>query len=402
MKNTFASFCGLLLAGVTLVFFTTAVRAEAPFIDPDEDSSHFGSPLNILFWTPEQKVAGFRNIDRIYPTRKVRAGGKVLELPENPVELGATVIQRNGQTMTVDEYFVRQNVAGLLVLKDGKIAYERYGLGNTAESRWISFSVTKSVVSMLVGAAIRDGYIESVDEMVSDYLPRLKGSPYDQSSIENVLQMASGVQWNEDYADPASDVNSASWQTVALYDYLAKKKRDADPGTEFNYNTAETNLVGTLLRSAIGNNLSTYLEEKIWRPFGMESDAFWSLTEPGGGEFGGCCISATLRDYARLGLFAMSDGRLADGTPVLADGWMAASTTPSEPYPGYGYLWWLTGGEAYRATGIFGQGICIHPEQNVVVALHSARDVASEDNDWALQGALCHAVARAVDDGGSG
>ena len=386
----------LLAALLAYPAVTASVHAKAPFVDPANDPDHFGPPDNFLFWTPEQQVAGYRNIDRIFPTRAVIADGTALELPEALVDLDDVPIQTEASSMTVDEYFQRQNVAGLLVIKDGKIAYERYGLGNTEDSRWISFSVTKSVVSMLVGAAIRDGYIESVDEMVSDYLPRLKGSPYDQSTIRNILQMASGVEWNEDYADPASDVNSASWQSVALYDYLGRKQRDSAPGKEFNYNTAETNLVGTLLRSAIGNNLSTYLVEKIWRPFGMESDAVWSLTEPGGGEFGGCCISATLRDYGRLGLFALSNGQLPDGSLVLPPGWMTESTTPSAAYPGYGYLWWLESNGAYRASGIFGQGICVHPEQNVVVALHSARAVASEDEDWALQDALCDAVAGAL------
>jgi CubicO group peptidase (beta-lactamase class C family) len=376
----------------------SAVYAKAPHVNPASDPVHFGPPDKILFWTPEQQVAGYRNMDKIFPTRAVTASGAALELPESLVDLEEVAIQTENAAMTVGDYFIRQNVAGLLVLKDGKIAYERYGLGNSSDSRWISFSVTKSVVSMLIGAAIADGYIESVDEMVSDYLPRLKGSPYDRSTIRNVLQMASGVEWNEDYADPASDVNSASWQTVALYDYLGRKQREHEPGTVFNYNTAETNLVGTLLRSAIGNNLSTYLEEKIWRPFGMESDAYWSLTESGGGEFGGCCISATLRDYGRLGLFALSGGQLADGTRVLPEDWMAQSVTPSDARPGYGYLWWLSRGSAYRGIGIFGQGICVHPEQNVVVALHSARAVASEDEDWALQAAMCHAIAGALQD----
>ena len=370
-----------------------SLYAQAPYIDPANDTNNLGSPNKILFWTPEQQVSGYRNINKIFPTRTIVADGAVLELPEARVDLDQVKIQTKNRSMTLDEYFVQQSVAGLLVLKDGKIAYERYGLGNTRESRWISFSVTKSVVSMLVGAAIRDGYIESVDEMVSDYLPRLKGSPYDESTIRNILQMASGVAWNENYADPASDVNSASWQTVALYDYLGRKPRDSAPGKAFNYNTAETNLVGTLLRSAIGNNLSTYLEEKIWRPFGMEADAVWTLTEPGGGEFGGCCINATLRDYGRLGLFALNEGRLPDGTAVLPDGWMTESTTPSAAYPGYGYLWWLGNAGSYQASGIFGQGICMHPEQNVVIALQSARAVASEDEDWALQDALCDAVA---------
>ena len=391
----FSCFLAVLLA---VSAGTTDVLAKAPHVDPASDPAHFGPPDKILFWTPEQQVAGYRNIDKNFPTRAITADGAVLALPEALVDLGNVTLRTEHSAMTVDEYFVQQNVAGLLVIKDRKIAYERYGLGNTRDSRWISFSVTKSVVSMLVGAAIHDGYIDSVDEVVSDYLPRLQGSPYDQSTIRNIMQMSSGVEWNEDYADPASDVNNASWQTVALYDYLGRKQREAAPGSEFNYNTAETNLVGTLLRSAIGNNLSTYLAEKIWRPFGMESDAVWTLTEPGGGEFGGCCINATLRDYGRLGLFALAEGRLADGTAILPDGWMKESTKPSTAYPGYGYLWWLGDAGAYRAIGIFGQGICIHPEQNVVVAMHSARAVASKDEDWALQSALCGAVAKALGD----
>ncbi len=389
MKHT------LLLCLLSLSF---AVSAKGPYVDPASDLQKLGPAEKFLFWTPEQQVAGYRNIERVFPTRAISRAPKVLPLPSSPVALGAVTVRTESASMTVDEYFERQNAAGLLVIKDGRIAYERYGLGNTPESRWISFSVTKSVVSMLVGAAIRDGYIASVDEKVSDYLPRLKGTPYDDSTLRNILQMASGVEWNEDYADPASDVNSASWQTVALYGYLGQKERAAPPGERFNYNTAETNLVGTLLRSAIGNNLSTYLEEKIWHPFGMEHGAVWSLSEPGGGEFGGCCISATLRDYGRLGLFALSGGRLPDGTAVLPEGWMKESTTASPAYPGYGYLWWLDGSGAFRASGIFGQGICIHPEHDVVVALQSARAVASKDEDWALQEALCDAVAGALAD----
>jgi CubicO group peptidase (beta-lactamase class C family) len=349
-----------------------------------------------LFWQGDQQVAGFRNSKLLGPTRKIQAGGKVLDLPLAEVDLGDVTFSAEGITMSVEEYLTKQRVGGLLVVKDGKILYERYGLGNTPETRWISFSVSKSVVAMLYGAAIKDGYIKSVDEKVTDYLPRLKGSVYDQSSIRNLLQMASGVVWNEDYADPKSDVAQAPYATLALYDYLAEKLRDAKPGEKFNYNTAETNLAGTLLRSAIGNNLSTYLANKIWQPFGMQGDASWNLTEPGGGEFGGCCINATLRDYARLGLFALNDGQLADGTQVLPSGWMKESTTPSKGFTGYGYFWWLSESGAYEASGIFGQGIHINPEHNVVIAIHSARAEASNDLDWALQDALYVALTDAV------
>ena len=387
---TRAVFCLLLLGATPLA------HPEAPFIDPADDATHLGPPEDILFWTPEQQVAGFRNIEKIHPTRTIPAGETPLRLPQRLVELGAVPIHHEEQTMTVDEYFQQQSVAGLLVIKDGKVAYERYGLGNSPESRWISFSVSKSVVSMLIGAALQDGYIRNVDEKVGDYLPRLKGSPYAGTSIRNILQMASGVQWNEDYADPESDVNQASWETLALYEYLGRKPREAEPGTRFNYNTAESNLVGSLLRSAVGNNLSTYLSEKIWQPFGMESNAFWSLTEPRGGEFGGCCISATLRDYGRLGLFALNDGRLADGTAVLPEKWMTESTTPSRGSEGYGYLWWLGENGDFSASGIFGQGIYIAPEERVVIALHSARPDASKRSDWSLQNAMFAALIGAL------
>ena len=370
--------------------------AEAPYVDPDQDLEYLGAAENILFWRDEEKVAGFRNTDKIAPTREIKAGNSPLALPAMPVELGAVTVQRNQVSVTLDELLVTQSVAGLLVVKDGTIIYEKYRLGNDENTRWISFSVAKSVVSMLIGAAIQDGYIYSVNDKVTDYLPRLRDSSYDDSSIGNLLQMASGVEWNEDYADPESDVATASWATTDLYEFLRDKPRTARPGTTFNYNTAETNLAGTLLRSAIGNNLSTYLSEKIWKPFGMESDASWQLTEPGGGEFGGCCINATLRDYGRIGLFALGNGKLADGTEVLPRDWMDASTVSSDGYDGYGYFWWLYGPDVYQAIGIFGQGIYINRAENVVIALHSARDDADNGQDWEWQDAMYAAIVDAV------
>ena len=380
-----------------LGYLSSAVAA-APYIESADDHKHFGPPNKVLFWTPEQQVAGYRNSDRIFSTRTVKAGDSVYPLPAAKVDLDEVEIVLDDATMTVNQYFLEQSVAGLLVIKDGNILYERYGLGNTEDSKWISFSVAKSVVSMLIGAAIQDGYIDNVDEKITDYLPRLKGSSYDQSSIADLLQMASGVEWNEDYADPKSDIATASWQTTALYEFLRDKPRAAEPGERFNYNTAETNLAGTLLRAAIGNNLATYLSEKIWRPFGMESDATWNLVEPGGGEFGGCCINATLRDYGRIGLFALADGRLPDGTEVLPPGWIRESTTPSKGYRGYGYFWWLSGDGIFEASGIFGQGIYVNRKENVVIAVHSARPVASNDVGWAWHDALYLAITAAIAD----
>jgi CubicO group peptidase (beta-lactamase class C family) len=377
-----------------LVACADAASPPTPALAGDKDN--FGKAEDQLFWTFEQKVAGYRNMEKISLARHVPTGDILYPLPRNETNLGGVTFTFADEQWTVDDYVQRQKVAGLIVVKDRSIVYERYELGNTETSRWLSYSVAKSVTSLLVGAALHDGYIESVDEKVTDYLPRLKNSSYDQSSIRNILQMASGVTWNEDYADPASDINMATWNTLELYEYLGNLPRSSPPGEVFNYNTAETNLVGTLLRAAIGNNLSTYLSEKIWKPFGMEHDAYWVLSEPGGGEFGGSSLNASLRDYARLGLFALRNGELPDGKKVLQDGWMAESIAPSKGNGSYGYLWWLQGGEAYAASGIFGQAIHIDPQENVVIALHSAREAASNRKDWALQSTMFAALIDAV------
>ena len=386
---------------ITTALMASVTLADGEYFDPADDENHFGDPFDVFNWTPRQQIAGFRNTEKLSPARLIPASTQPSKLARNEQDLGDVVVagEHEGEpfSFSLDEFFVRQRVAGLLVLKDGEIVYERYGLGNTETTRWVSFSVTKSVVSMLFGAAIRDGYISSVDESVSSYLPRLKGSPYDQTNIQNLLQMASGVAWNEDYTDPESDIATASWETLSLYEFLSGKERVAPPGETYNYNTAETNLAGNLLRAAIGNNLSTFLHHKIWEPFGMEHDAYWMLTEEGGGEFGGCCLAATLRDNGRIGLFAMANGILPNGTAVLPDGWMAESITPSESAGFYGYYWWLRELPAYRAAGIYGQAIYINPETNVVIALQSALPDASNQMDWSIQAAMVNAVNTAVE-----
>ncbi|MCR9279851.1 MAG: beta-lactamase family protein [Pseudomonadaceae bacterium] len=349
---------------------------------------------SILFLQGQEKIEAFRSQRELAPTRLIAPGTDVLELERTLADVSDLTIATSNGTLSLDEYLKEANVAGLMVVQDGKVLLERYLYGNTKDTRWISFSVTKSVVSMLIGAAIEDGYIRSDADLVTDYLPRLQGSGYDDVTVRNLLQMSSGVQWNEDYADPASDVASAPYATLELYDFLAAKPSVAKPGERFNYNTAETNLAGTLLRSAIGNNLSSYLSSKIWGPFGMRSHAYWNLTEVDGGEFGGCCISATLGDYARLGMFALADGVLADGTRVLPEGWMQRSIEPSKGYDGYGYFWWLLGDGRYRAAGIFGQGIYIDPDNKLVVAMHSAWEHADTPEDDSLKLVAFDALSR--------
>ncbi len=371
---------------------TASEAAEA--VNPDAEN--FGERGEILFWTPEQQVAGYRNIDQISETRWIRASDGPYPLASAPRDLSSVTYEVEGETFTVEDYIRDRRIAGLLVVKDDEIVFERYGLGNDENSRWISFSIAKSVVSMLYGAAIVDGYIGSVDEPVTKYLPLLAGGGYDGVSIRNVLQMASGVQWNEDYADPESDVATLPSPLVEQARYMAALEREHRPGEVFNYNTGETNMAGAVLRAAIGNNLSTYLEHKIWGPFGMEADANWVTHEPGGGELGGCCISATLRDYARIGIFAMNGGVLRDGARVLPEAWMADSTSPGAGYDGYGYLWWLDQGEGYAGRGIFGQMLWINPAANTVIVTHSAWPDATS-REWSRhRSAVVAALADAV------
>ena len=338
------------------------------------------SAKSLLTWTPEQQLKGYPNIHRIYHTRKIGASSKKLDLTSADLRLDDFTYIHQKQPKTIDDYFEELNTAGLIVLKNGELVFEKYALGHDEKQTWISFSVAKSVVSMLYGAAIKDGYIESVNDLASTYLPSLNEGAYKDTTIKNILQMASGVKWNEDYEDLDSDVASSPIQILDLIQYMGNLKKLHPAGTHFNYNTGETNLAGAVLRAAIGNNLSTYLHKKIWEPFGMESDAHWMLDEADGVEYGGCCLNATLRDYARLGLYALRHGELSPGNGSLPDNWMLDSTSPSEGANYYGYYWWLRSDGSYRATGIFGQFIWVDPSEQLVVAIHSAWDKAWRDD----------------------
>lgn len=337
------------------------------------------SPKTILFWNTEEKLYGFKNMKEIFPTSLIEKSDSPYPLTYDLINIENLTYNYKDKKYSIEDFIQAFKVAGLIVIRDGKILHESYNFGNNEESKWVSFSVTKSVTSMLLGAAIKDGFINSVKEPLVSYLPQLKGSHYEDVSIEQILHMSSGVAWNEDYNDPKSDVSIASaLNSSKLYDYLSSLGASSKPGSKFNYNTAETNLIGGLVRSAIGNNLSGYLEKKIWKPFGMEFDANWLLDYDYNLELGGCCISATLRDYARIGIFALNNGILKNRINILPEKWMEQSTTPSPNLEYYGYQWWLDGSDynSFYADGIFGQFIWIDPDSKTIVVMHSARDYA--------------------------
>jgi CubicO group peptidase (beta-lactamase class C family) len=244
----------------------------------------------------------------------------------------------------------------------------------------MSMSVVKSVCAMLVGAAIQDGHIDSMDAPLVNYLPQFKGSAYDGVTVRQLLQMTSGVRWIETYTDPTSDRRAMleaqiGQQPGAILDLMASLPRNADPGTVFNYSTGETHVVGALLRAATKMPVSEYLSEKIWKPAGMESDATWWLESPDGLEVGGSGLSATLRDYARFGQFMLAEG-VVNGERVLPDGWVQEAGMPKEvggKKVEYGYMLWPLRDGAYSAIGIFGQFVYVNPGKNIVIAMWGAQ-----------------------------
>lgn len=386
-----ATFTTLLLAAS--VCTGAGAQPEAP--------SEAGTP-NLLFFPQDQREIAFGTIRELAPTRTVAASDSPRRLADDPADFSSIHYRVGLRQFTLDDFLARTAHRGLIAVQGDRILFEHYAPGHSDTTRWISFSVTKSITSMLIGAAIQDGFINSVDEPIVDYLPRLKGSAYDGVRIEDLLHMASGVAWDEDYEDPESDVARAgALNGIELMDYLSQLPRAGTAGKTFNYNTGETNLAGQVLRAAIGNNASSYLEHKIWRPFGMEHDAYWLLSAPGGVETGGCCLNATLRDYARVGQFALANGVLDDGTRVLPAGWMDGSTTPSEGYEGYGYLWWLYDQGAYAARGIFQQWIFVDPARNLVIAAHNNALRATQDEDYQHTQALILALRESIDPTGN-
>jgi CubicO group peptidase (beta-lactamase class C family) len=325
----------------------------------------FPTNRDLLFWDQPQRDAAFRALDRLpvlARARTVPAPGPVRPLPAGPaLSLGTDV----------DAYFAGQRGAALLVLHDGRLRLERYGLDFDAAGRWTSFSVAKSITSTLVDAALRDGHIRSMDDKVSDYLPQMKGSAYDEVSLRQLLTMTSGVRWNEDYGDPGSDVarfnNHRPEEGVdATVSYLRRLPREAPAGSRWLYSTGETNLVGVLVSAAVKRPLADYLSEKVWGPAGMEQQATWILSRTGQ-EISGCCIQAATRDLARFGLFILDGGR-----GQLPEGWLAEATSTrtgiGQEGRGYGYQWWTYADGSFAARGIFGQGLFIDPKRRLVIA----------------------------------
>ncbi|QIQ88090.1 MAG: serine hydrolase [Erythrobacter sp.] len=352
----------------------TSVASAAPALGEVEvitPPARDPSDLQVLFWNNEQRAARFRAMEDWFAGIEVPAASQTRPLPEGeslPAPLAAEI------RALMEE----SGAAGVMVLKDGKVRFEEYALGLGPRDRWTSFSVAKSFTSTLLGAAVKDGFIASLQDPVTQYVPGLEGSAYDDVTVWQLATMTSGVAWNEDYTDPDSDVARMNefvleYGPDAIVAQMKELPREAEPGTKFVYKTGETNLIGLLVENAVGLPLAEYAQEKIVEPAGFAGPMFW-MTDPRGGNIGGCCLSLRLSDYARMGQFVLEDGVGVSGRKVVPEGWFAEATASQVEFGngfGYGYQWWTYPEGDFGAQGIFGQSITIMPEERLVIAIVS-------------------------------
>jgi CubicO group peptidase (beta-lactamase class C family) len=358
------------------------------------------APADMLTWDQPTRVIGFRNTYRMYPGDVFHTGGATpYPLPPSPAKLPPLEYRMDGKSLRLEDYLRRENVTGLLILKDDRIAYEYYGSGNTDETLWTSRSVAKSVVSILVGIAIREKLIGSVNDPIVRYLPELEGTDWQGVTLRELLQHVSGMAWNEHYADPGSDFARLTRCEAApdAYDCVfrlirsLKRKPGVKPDDVWSYNTGGAWLVGRILEKATGMTIAHYLETRVWSRFAMEHDGVWEALVKGQVDMGGHGFNATLRDWGRFALFVANEGVLRTGERLLPRDWLeqstqwtraAGSVTPATPDGQYGYQWWYVGVDPARrdtddaaqtsrrtvwAEGIYGQVIAIDRTDHLVM-----------------------------------
>ena len=353
--------------------------AEGP--DAEEYGAQAGYPTAVII-RPRFFVGAFSHYDLFFESRRVARASVPWKLTRAPAE-PAVRYEHDSKTLTLDDYLARNPTTGLLIARGDTILVERYQYARTDRQRLTSFSIAKTVTAMLLGIAIAEGRIRSVDDTAATYVPALAGTEYGGTSLRDLLQMSSGVRFIERYTG-RDDVMRFWLDTVvqdgpggveAVKPYNERLRR---PGTRFSYASVETQVLGLVLRSAVRQPLSDYLQEKIWGPMGAEADATW-LIDRAGQEAAYCCLNAVLRDYARLGLLLAHDGRRGDRQLIPRE-WLLTATTvrPDDwhlkPYAatsfyGYGYQTWVLPGDRrmFAALGAHGQAIFVDPASRLVM-----------------------------------
>jgi CubicO group peptidase (beta-lactamase class C family) len=356
-------------------------------------------------WLPGERVGAFSHLDEIYATRRVARAS----VPWNFARSEAVLqYEHEGQLKSLSDHLSRHPVTGLLVAKDNRILFEHYQYGRTDTDRLLGQSMTKSLTGLLVGLALADGALGSIDDLPETYVPGLKGSEFGRTPLRALLHMSSGVDFGEE-RDDGRDL-SILWRDMVLGAGLRKKgtvasirqfdHRIAAPGTRYHYASIEPDVLAVVLRKALDRPLSDYLRDKLWSPLGTESDATW-LVDAEGHEVGHFGFSAALRDYARLGRLLACDGAW-EGRQLIPADWLRDATTvrASERYLapgqsmsfGYGYLMWLLPGgrRQFALVGQNGQRICVDPQSKVVMVHTALEDIPQA---WALWSAVSSRLA---------
>jgi CubicO group peptidase (beta-lactamase class C family) len=381
--------------------------------DADEYGARNGYPTGdrSTFWQLPFLVGSHSHLDQVFEGRTVRRA--VTPSPLGRAASEPTIrYQYQGETFTIDDYLKRHATTGLLIARDDTILLERYQYARNDRHRLTSWSMAKTVTAMLVGIAIDEGRIRSVDDRAEVYVPALAGTEYGRTSLRHLLQMSSGVRFIEEYSG-RDDVMQLSRDTFLQLgtggvDAVNKfNERSVPSGMRFSYASVETEVLGLVLASAIGRPVAEYLEQKIWQPMGAEADATW-LIDRSGQEVTYCCLNAVLRDYARLGLLLAHDGNWR-GRQLIPAAWIKdATTTRSDqahlrpgiatPFYGYGYQTWLFPGEQRRFAllGVRGQTIAVDPQSRLVMVQTAVRKRPSGDPTARETGAFWQGVVQTL------
>lgn len=339
----------------------------APHLVADDQPQHV---LNSFSGALEQRLAH----------RVVRKSARSAPLVRAPAETVFTYVQ-DGRRLEVNDYLNRQRVTGLMVIKDDAVVLERYQYGRGPATRFLSASMVKSIVGMLIGIAVEEGRIRSLDDLAQVYVPALAGSPYGETPIRDLLQMSSGVRFSEQY-DGRDDLGSLIEDTIGRRSpggaaaLLPYRERRLPPGKLFYYSSADTQALGLVLRGATGVPPADYLSERIWQPMGAQDDASF-LVDASGQEAAFAFLHATLQDYGRLGMLLAREGKVGD-RQVIPAAWVRQSTTATQShtqpfvasaYFGYGNHVWVFPGARPRFAliGVRGQVIFVDPALRLVL-----------------------------------
>jgi CubicO group peptidase (beta-lactamase class C family) len=375
----------VLIPGLTLTYPAPPPDPSVPKSDVPE---HVQS-LRRAMMDADLNSLTFHNMDELFTTRTVARSGPVWTIPRAD-RAPDFVYRYKDATYSPQQFLDRTFTNALLIVKNGRIVTEIYRNNTDATTRFIGWSMTKSITSILIGCALQEGRIKSLDDPIIRYLPELKGGGYEGATVRHILQMRSGVEYEEryDFGNPgvaARNHELALVQNVVRFADVARTvKRIHPPGQVWQYKTLDTAVLGWLIeRVTGGSTVSAYTAQRLWEPLGAESDGFYIMDgAPGAGrEFSGAGFNATLRDWARIGLLMLNEGK-ANGHQIVPAEWVRESTRPTGgPGPGYGYQWWTVANtRAFQATGLQGQFIFVDPETRTVVVKLSyfpPEDVAS-------------------------